>query len=330
MKGLGIILALLFALAGSAFAQTHVLDLDGKDSYVELPPNILNDLDEATVEAWVKWRSFSSNFGARFFSYGEMYHDTGIQVDADGTLYFFISEGQGQARNPGLPQRGVLGAVRTNEWYHVAAVAGRDGMKLFLDGGLLGTNSFTGGFSVVKSGARCRLGRSVVDIEPLVDGQLAEVRVWKVARSEAQIRQTMFQRLKGNEPGLAGLWNFDKVENGFVHDATPASHHGKLIGAAKIAQADFPGAAAVRSSKVLELDGKESFVELPADAFTNLTQVTVEGWVKWDGFNNMSRFFDFTFAGYEFDVQNRNAAPMLWMEKISGISDAAQSEHIEM
>src|ERR1041385_9481804 len=141
-------------------APNHVLDLDGKDSYVELPPNILNNLDEATVEAWVKWRSFPTNFGARFFSYGEMYHDTGIQTDADGTLYFFISEGQGQVRNPGLPQRGVLGAVRTNEWYHVAAVAGRDGMKLFLDGGLLGTNSFTGGFSVVKSGARCRLGRS--------------------------------------------------------------------------------------------------------------------------------------------------------------------------
>ena len=131
MKTLALIFAAVLAWVCEAQSQNHVLDLDGKDSYVELPPNILNNLDEATVEAWVKWRNFPTNFGARFFSYGEMYHDTGIQTDTDGTLYFFISEGQGQVRNPGLPQRGVLGAVRTNEWYHVAAVAGRDGMKLF-------------------------------------------------------------------------------------------------------------------------------------------------------------------------------------------------------
>src|SRR3989442_108062 len=105
-------------------APNRVLDLDGKTGYVELPPNIFSDLTEATVEAWVKWRSFSSNFGARFFSYGEMFHDTGIQVEADGTLYFFISEGQGQVRNPGIPNRGVPGALRPNEWYHVAAVSG--------------------------------------------------------------------------------------------------------------------------------------------------------------------------------------------------------------
>ncbi|HYV27989.1 MAG TPA: LamG-like jellyroll fold domain-containing protein, partial [Candidatus Eisenbacteria bacterium] len=329
MKALGLILTLLFALAGSAFAQRHVLELDGKTGYVELPPNIFNDLDEATVEAWVKWRSFSS-IGARFFSYGEMYHDTGIQADADGTLYFFISEGQGQVGNPGLPRKGVVGAVRTNEWYHIAAVSGREGMKLYLDGGLLGTNSFTGGFGVIKGGPRARLGRSVVNDEPLTDGQLAEVRVWKVARTEAQIRQTMFQRLIGNEPGLAGLWNFDKVENGFVRDATPALHHSKLIGAAQIVQADFPGAAGVRSSKVLELDGNGSFVELPADAFTNLTEVTVEGWVKWESFKPMSRFFDFTFSAFELDVQNRGASPTLWMGKTTGISNAAQWDSVQV
>src|SRR5262245_22435760 len=249
LAGLLVAVGLLLQLAtlhAQPAATSRVLDLDGKTGYVELPPNILNNLDEATVEAWVKWRSFPGNPGSRFFSSGEEFHDTGIQVNVDGSLYFFISEGRDQVRNPGQPERGVLGAVRTNEWYHVAAVAGRDGMKLFLDGGLLGTNSFTGGFSVVKSGARCRLGRSVVDREPLVDGQLTEVRVWKVARTEAQIRQTMFRRVSATEPGLAGLWNFDKVENGLVQDATSASHHGKLMGAAKTVQADFPGAAAVR------------------------------------------------------------------------------------
>ncbi len=39
----------------------RVLDLDGNGSYVELPPNIFNDLDEATVEAWVRWDTTDRN-----------------------------------------------------------------------------------------------------------------------------------------------------------------------------------------------------------------------------------------------------------------------------
>jgi hypothetical protein len=36
------------------------LNGDGTNSgYVNLPPEIFNDLDEATVEGWVKWASFN-------------------------------------------------------------------------------------------------------------------------------------------------------------------------------------------------------------------------------------------------------------------------------
>src|SRR6058998_1311768 len=51
--------------------NSYVLDLDGNTSYVELPPNIFNDVAEATVEGWVKWRSFPTDRWSRFFSYGE-------------------------------------------------------------------------------------------------------------------------------------------------------------------------------------------------------------------------------------------------------------------
>ena len=168
-------------------AISHVLDLNGIDSYVELPPDILNKLDEATVEAWVKWRSHpgDNSFGSRFFSYGERDKDTGIQAFPDGGLYFFIADAQlkvGPRTSLSVP-----GAVRTNEWYHFAAVSGKAGMKLYFQGAVIATNDYPGSFSAVKNGARFRLGRSVVDEEPFVDGQLAEVRVWKVARTPGQI-----------------------------------------------------------------------------------------------------------------------------------------------
>jgi hypothetical protein len=35
-----------------------VLQLDGKDSYVKLPPGLCNDLEEGTIEGWFNWQSF--------------------------------------------------------------------------------------------------------------------------------------------------------------------------------------------------------------------------------------------------------------------------------
>ena len=52
-------LLLLTSLSPRAHAQpappNRVLELDGHGSYVELPPNIFKDLEEATVNGWEKW-----------------------------------------------------------------------------------------------------------------------------------------------------------------------------------------------------------------------------------------------------------------------------------
>src|SRR5262245_65089753 len=83
--------AQLSTLHAQPAATSPVLDLDGKTGYVELPPNSLNDLTEATVEAWVKWRSFPTNEWARFISYEGQFQDTGIEGASDGGLHVLIS-----------------------------------------------------------------------------------------------------------------------------------------------------------------------------------------------------------------------------------------------
>ena len=74
----GRLICLLLALAlptlplcAQQVFTNRVLEVDGTGGYVELPPNIFNDLTEATVEMWVKWRSFPTNDPSRVFSYGE-------------------------------------------------------------------------------------------------------------------------------------------------------------------------------------------------------------------------------------------------------------------
>jgi len=55
---------LLAVAAGAGHAQNRVLQLDGEGDYVQLPSGALRNLDEATVELWVKWGCFRVLFPA--------------------------------------------------------------------------------------------------------------------------------------------------------------------------------------------------------------------------------------------------------------------------
>ena len=46
-------------------------------------------------------------------------------------------------------------------------------------------------------------------------------------------------------------------------------------------------------NRVLELHGEGDYLELPGNIFNELTEATVEGWVKWERWGNWARFFDF-------------------------------------
>jgi len=60
------------------------------------------------------------------------------------------------------------------------------------------------------------------------------------------------------------------------------------------------------TNHVLDLDGNGSYVELPANLFTNEV-VTVEGWMKWREFGRYSRFFDFADASLQINLETPNA-----------------------
>ena len=234
-----LLLLLLLSLAplhAQPAATNRVLDLDGTSGYVELPPNIFNHLEAATVEGWIKWRRFV-HF-SRFFDSGMTGRSFDLtQLGAKGELdlafeiYAAAPEGD----------HGILAAnvLRTNQWLHIAAVSGKGGMKLYLNGHLLGQDPYEGSFRAVNHGESVRLGRDAWGGLDYTDGQMAEVRVWSQARTETQIRDNMFNRLTGQEPGLAGLWNF---ADGAANDASPGAHHGKLMGQAKVTEAALPAA----------------------------------------------------------------------------------------
>lgn len=296
----------------------RVLELDGTNSYVQLPDDIFYTFTEGTVEAWV-WPNHWDGI-QRFFNFGEYQHDMGVGRPWNQRLglQYFIS----QVNAGGTTSETVVrSSVPAREWLHLAAVSGPGGMELYLNGSLIGVAPFTGSFNTVSGkknfiGAWHRAGGVGLDT---FAGRIGEFRVWKTRRTAEQIREGMFQRLTGTEPGLAGLWNFANIADGLVKDATAAGHDGQLIGNARVVAAQLPSApSAADMDYVLELDGTNSFVELPAGAFTNLTKVTVEGWVKWNSFRYMSRFADLALSNYTFNVHNRSRTNILRAETVVG------------
>jgi hypothetical protein len=208
-----------------------VLDLDGSTGYVELPPAVFENLRDGTVEGWIRWRKFK--FYTRFWDYGTRDDMINVQQgdNAPGLGFSF------HARGPFFGTGGYL--LQTNVPVHIAAAAGSGGMKLYVNGRLVGSNTSTKTFADVTPGGAARLGRDCWDGANYTDGQMAEVRVWSRQLSEEEIRWNMFKRLTGSEPGLRALWNFSDPANP-GKDSSTNGFHGEVRGGARVVQVKPP------------------------------------------------------------------------------------------
>ena len=263
MKYLRVIISFVFIFAITALAENRVLQLDGQGDYVQLPDNIFNNLDEATIEGWVKWERFG--YFSQLFGFGSGAKWRTMVVNnskyTSGLQYFIYI-------NMKLYLIKVPGILQLNQWHHIAAVSGGNGMKLYLNGILVGTHDYTGSFSAInvendqipqpsslakggeggKGGFLGYFGKSHWSENDDFKGQLDEIRVWKVARTMEQIRAKMYQKLKGNEPGLVGLWNF---EEGDAKDSSENGYDGVLNGDAHCVEAELPTPGELVRSTVL-------------------------------------------------------------------------------
>ena len=284
-------------------APQRVLELDGTNSYVELPPHLLDGLKEATIEGWVKWRRFDN--WPRFFTFGQGEHRVGLMAAFDTNQIALIADEQ-VAPKPWVGQNIVApDAMMAGQWVHVACVFATNGAALLVNGRTVNINPNLL-LTTVTANTENLLGVSPdLANSSSLDGQMDEIRIWKVARTEAQIQEDQFKSLTGAEPGLVALWNFD---DGTARDVTGHGHDGILHGQAVIvegrparSESNSPGNLSPMASvppapgltPVLDLNGISGHVLLPPHILDGLNEVTIEGWVKWRSLASWPRFFSF-------------------------------------
>lgn len=105
----------------------------------------------------------------------------------------------------------------TNRWYHVAVVYDYTSRNVsyYVNGSLVATGS---GFATqsVNLTSNCFIGKSY-DNSRSFCGDIAEVRVWKTGRSQAEIAASMYE-LRGAQTDLVAYWKFDEGAGNTVKD----------------------------------------------------------------------------------------------------------------
>lgn len=218
-----------------------VLRFDGVDDAVELgrkpEHKILRDI---TMEAWIFPTRASTYAGilSRVFDTNDIESGYGLALDGQGGLYACIRTSGVQS----FYYTSGAATISLNKWQHVAATYDGNQLTIYINGERKSVTAISG---TIDYDPDHFLTIGVYrDNDELIafPGKIAEVRLWKVARTAAQINETKDFALRGNEEGLVGYWPLDEGKGATVSDRSQTGHHGQVSGATwEHEEVDFGG-----------------------------------------------------------------------------------------
>jgi len=236
----------------------YVLSLNGGGDYVEIKESqTLNSLDsQVTLEAWILPTAFPHQWTSILYKGDKAVADLSnrsytLWLHRSGAPFLAAVTGEVTYR-PLWSSR----LIRLNNWYHIAVVvdAKNNNMKMFLDGKEVASRNFGRGINI--SSLPFRIGWTHEGEEPThasFVGDIDEVRLWSVARTEEEIQAAMKTTLTGQEQGLVGYWPFD---DGAARDFSPNGNDGTLLGEAQIVERELPDGFIPAGTSVVILDDK--------------------------------------------------------------------------
>ena len=199
----------------------NALLLDGSSGYVAVrDTTILSSV--VSIEAWVRRVAGGS----------------GQPTIVDKNIYKLKFDGTGAQQHVKfiIKVGGVLDSVISNQpltagmWYHVAGVYDQANTQMLLYiNGVLDNNKTKSGLITAGTDS-VFIGKAYIGLGDYFNGQIDEVRLWNVVRSQAQLQSSMSKPLVGNETGLVGYWRMDEQVGTKRYDATVYGNDGKASG----------------------------------------------------------------------------------------------------
>ncbi len=192
------------------FPPGNALVFNGIDGQVNVGHVMNNNWSEITLEAWVKispdqkpdvWPRIISNFGS-----GGGFSLNIWNKDENPVFEFQdINDGSWDTLRTST-------TVGDNLWHHLACTYDGTYMVIYLDGDIIASKLNVGAV-IGEANESMGIGNSWDGSRwnPL-NGSLDEIRIWNVARTQAEIQEYAHKTLTGSESGLVSYFNFDKAD----------------------------------------------------------------------------------------------------------------------
>ncbi len=186
---------------GGDYGQS--ITLDGVDDYLSVGD--FHDFAGTvpfTVEAWVNHR--------------ELVDDMILDKSSSTDGWCFFLNGTGgvtfQRRAASVTQAASGGVVPLNTWTHVAGAYDGTTLRVYVNGVLVASTASS--LSLPNTALLLNIGRRNVTTNFFFAGEISDVRVWNVARTEAEIQAKMWATLTGTETGLVDYWPMSEGAGG--------------------------------------------------------------------------------------------------------------------
>jgi hypothetical protein len=185
--------------SGSAGSSLY---FDGVDDYVSVPDKPGLKPGSITVEAWI--RTTADKPDNYIFSKGTDYE---LLLDNQQPVF--------RLNNGDLNLKFAKDTIETGVWMHVAATFDGTNARIYVNGSLKSTQTYS---APIAYGTDSLLIGSNSGQTGLFSGYIDEVRIWKTARSSAEIKRDYDRILNGDETGSAASWGFDENIGKFIFD----------------------------------------------------------------------------------------------------------------
>ncbi len=188
---------LLALLPTLAIAQNFGLQFDGSEDQITLCDDPEFQIgDPFTVEAWINasaWKAAAWQ-GSIVTKDGATGIGFALRAGNNGTLDFVMGT------TAGWQSAQSTAIMNTNQWYHVAAVVADGSISVYINGAPEGSQTYAG--APITGNSPLTIGESSGFPGRVWAGVIDEVRVWNIARSEAELNAVMATPLTGTETGL--------------------------------------------------------------------------------------------------------------------------------
>ncbi len=209
-------------------AQTNALSFDGVDDYGTCSNSTsLQVTGNQTIEMWLN----AAQWGTTSIFWKAADGEFAVEENNSGTLYYmFGPTGSSNSSSEGQTLAISANMLPLNEWVHIAIV--RDWENKQVIGYINGVVQSNSPQAITVSEIAASTGNVSLATgwDSKYNGQMAEVRLWNIVRSQEEIQADMNRRLTGREPGLAAYWPLDKGSGSTAHDLSPNNNTMTLSG----------------------------------------------------------------------------------------------------